>query len=87
MNIDDIPLKELLKERSRFCYYQNGELVYLTTSNFRFTIPIEELGTARLNVQEPNRLLMKWIRAQQERNQAIKESLTSEEAKHEQASL
>jgi len=66
----DIVLKELLTQTSRFVYYQNGSLVYLTKgTNFRFEIPVKDLGTSRVNVVEPNKLLMKWIRKQQRVNE------------------
>jgi len=76
----EVNLKEIMRDRSRFAYYQAGELVYLTTDNFRFTVPVEELGSSRLCVQEPNKLLMKWIKRQQEVNAAaLKEQQAAEE--------
>ena len=65
-----VALREHVKGTSRFGYFQNGELHYVTNdTNFEFTVPVSLTFTARFGDSEKSLSLMKFIKAQLIRNE------------------
>lgn len=56
-------LKEMVKNKVvKFQYYKEGELWYITECGFLFPVPIDDVGTASMNVSDKAILFMRWIR-------------------------
>ena len=66
-----LELRKHVTGKSLFRYFQGGELHYETfDTKFPFTVPVATAHTARFNESETSLSLMKFIRAQLERNLA-----------------
>jgi hypothetical protein len=60
----DITLINVLRESAHFEFYRDGVLYYVTDSGFRFTVPIEEVGTGTCLKDDKAMTFMKWLRPQ-----------------------
>ena len=61
-------LKEMVNNNQQvyFQYFRNGELWYKTDSGFEFPVPISDVGTAVMLVQDKALLFMRYIRKHME---------------------
>lgn len=59
-------LKEMVtnNQKVRFSFYRDGQLWYETECGFRFSVPIEEAGTATFLAEDRAILFMRYIRKQ-----------------------
>ncbi len=56
-------IKEMVKDKKvTFLFYREGELWYTTECGFHFPVPINDVGTAAMNVEDKAMLFMRWIR-------------------------
>ena len=66
-----IDIKTCVKSPVHFSYYREKTLYYRTVNGDIFSVPIDDLGTATVNVQEKGILLMRYMR---KHNEVIKEA-------------
>ena len=59
-------LKEMIvnNQKVRFSFYRDGQLWYETECGFRFSVPIEDAGTATFLAEDRAILFMRYIRKQ-----------------------
>lgn len=57
-------LKQLIENNNQayFVSYQQNKLIYKTACGFSFTVPVVDLGDAKINAQEKASVFMKWIK-------------------------
>ena len=56
-------IKDMIKgKKVQFLFYKEGELWYTTECGFKFPVPIDDVGTAAMNVEDKAILFMRWIR-------------------------
>jgi hypothetical protein len=66
-----IDIKTCVKSPVTFAYYREKNLFYTTVNGDVFAVPIDDLGTASVNIQEKGLLLMRYMR---KHNQVIQDA-------------
>ena len=46
----------------RFLYYKEQDLFYITECGFKFPVPISDVGTASMKVEDKAIMFMRWIK-------------------------
>ncbi len=59
MNFD---IKKYIEGNVSFQYYKDKSLWYLTSNQFLFPVPIEDIGNATFNASDKSMLFMRYIR-------------------------
>lgn len=56
-------IKDMVKDKKvHFLYYRENELWYSTECDFRFPVPISDVGTAYMKNEDKAIFYMRWIR-------------------------
>jgi len=56
-------IKEMVKNKTvRFLYYKEQDLFYITECGFKFPVPISDVGTASMKVEDKAIMFMRWIK-------------------------
>jgi hypothetical protein len=56
-------IKDHIRGTSRFLFYKDSQLWYQTNdTNFKFPVPIEDIGTATFNAEEKSLIMMRYMR-------------------------
>lgn len=66
-------LKDRIKGKVTFQYYQDKNLVYKCDDGFLFNVPIEDCGFTRFEYEDKGMLFMKWIQKAMKVSESDKE--------------
>lgn len=51
-------------KKVKFLFYRDGSLWYATEEDFRFPVPVSDIGNAIFNAEEKALIMMRWIKPQ-----------------------